>query len=89
MNRRETKAVIDDTLTRIRAVPGITVVNSHTDEASSDLTHVATDLEFKFIPQKDTRRTVKRQVEQFKAVMKRKPHVEGVVILWSTLRKMA
>ena len=89
VNRKETKAVIDDTLSRIRAIEGITVVNSETNERASDLTHVAANVEFKFIPPRDTRQVVKNQVEQFKAAMKREPYVDSVVILWSTLVKVS
>ena len=44
-------AVIDDTLTLIRAVPGVTVVNSETNKARSSVGKAIINLEFKFVPQ--------------------------------------
>ncbi len=88
VSRKKTKAVIDDTLARIRAIPGITVVNSDTDEAASDLTHAVANVEFKFIPLSATKLALKQHVVDFKKEVKRQPFVDSVVILWNTLRKV-
>ena len=88
INRQETKAVIDDTLARVRAIPNITVVNSRTDESASDLTHAVAYVEFKFLPEQDLPRQIRRQVFNIKKEMKRKPFVESVIILWNTLTKI-
>jgi carbon monoxide dehydrogenase subunit G len=88
VNRQETRAVIDDTLARIRAIPNITVVNSNTDESASDLTHAVAYVEFKFLPEQNLPKHIKRQVFNIKKDMKRKPYVESVIILWNTLAQV-
>ena len=84
INRQETRAVIDDTLARIRAIPDITVVNSHTDESESTAALAVAYVEFKFLPKSSERKAIKRQVEHIKIEVKRKPYVESVIILWNT-----
>jgi hypothetical protein len=88
INRRETKAVIDDTLARIRAIPNITVVNSNTREEVSSPTHATVDIEFKFLPIRDETAHIKKQLRLIKNEMKTKPYVDGVVIKYNTIRKI-
>ena len=88
INRRETRAVIDDTLARIRAIPNITVVNSSTREEISSPMHASVDVEFKFIPVRDEIQNIKKQLRQIKNEMKTKPYVDGVVIKYNTIRKI-
>ena len=88
INRRETRAVIEDTLARIRGIPGITVVNSNTREEVSSPTHASVDIEFKFIPIRDELQRIKIQLGKIKNEMKTKPFVDGVVIKYDTMRRV-
>ncbi len=88
INRQETRAVIDDTLARIRAIPNITVVNSSTDDASSDVRHAVAYIEFKFLPDREAGAQIKNQVVDIKKRMKREPYVESVIIIWNTLEQV-
>ena len=50
ISRKQTRAVVDDALTRIRAIPNITVVNSNTREELSSPEILTVYIEFKFVP---------------------------------------
>tara|TARA_R110000824_G_scaffold161912_2_gene337411 strand:- start:1722 stop:2099 length:378 start_codon:yes stop_codon:yes gene_type:complete len=88
IDRRETRAVIEDTLARIRAIPNITVVTSNTKEESSSPSHALVDVEFKFLPVRDEKQIIRKQLNQIKNEMKTKAYVDGVVILYNTIRKV-
>ena len=88
INRRAAAAVIDDTLARIRGIPGITVVNSSTREGYPSLTHALVDIEFKFLPDRDEREWIKEQLKKIKKAMKSKPFVDEVIIKYHTVRKV-
>ena len=88
ISRKQTRAVVDDALTRIRAIPNITVVNSNTREELSSPEVLTVDIDFKFIPEKNNIQSIKSQLKDIKVEMKSLPHVGSVVIKYNTFARV-
>ncbi len=88
ISRKQTRAVVDDALTRIRAIPNITVVNSNTREELSSPEVLTVDIDFKFMPEKNNIQSIKGQLKDIKVEMKSLPHVGSVVIKYNTFARV-
>lgn len=88
INRRGTRAVVDDALTRIRAISGVTVVSSNTRQEHSTADTLTVDVEFKFTPVKNDFIAIKRQLRSIKKEMKLQPHVGSIVIKYNTFKRV-